>query len=599
MSKFFGDENLDRLEPTVESLKSYVCPEWALCGGGRAARLILGAVAAPSAIPTALTRRSACMNGEQPMTAGGMRQRLWLVLVLVLMGWSSPSMGEQRTVVYPADSGAELGNPGMGWIFPYYDNSLDGYGARLEPSDTVDDFPGLAVIQLRIAWSFIEPNEGDFNWSLLDTPTQRWIDKGKQIALRITCSEPGMIYATPKWVQDAGAKGYLCTWGEWEPDFDDPVFLEKLDVLLAALAARYDGNRDVAFIDVGSFGGWGEGHTFATSGRTYPCSTVIKHIDLHLKHFKHTLLTANDDFAFQGDEPIDFELRKRQGMEIIRYALEKGLTLRDDSILVEGGDRAYYNAAMAQLFWPTVPVIIESCHYGLRRDQGVWGDGSKYLEALEEYHASYASIHWWPREFLVENRELVRQMNLRMGYRLQLTEASWPSQLTIAENTTLRFTSKWRNAGVAPCLPGGNPAVTLKDSVGGIVGVFVDQGFDVRSLAVGPPGRAKVRNQEATFVLRRPIIYISDYGDPIPAEPGVPVPTPEPRPGSLRPGTYEVYISVGTLTGTPRIALPLAHDDGSRRYRLGTLEAVQPTQTVITGPDRSAPAPGRDGLTAS
>ena len=30
----------------------------------------------------------------------------------------------------------------------------------------------------------IEPREGEFNGSVLDTPAQRWIDEGKQIALR-------------------------------------------------------------------------------------------------------------------------------------------------------------------------------------------------------------------------------------------------------------------------------------------------------------------------------------------------------------------------------------------------------------------------------
>jgi len=38
----------------------------------------------------------------------------------------------------------------------------------------------------------------------------------------------------------------------------------------------------------------------------------------------------------------------------------------------------------------------------------------------------------------------------------------------------------------------------------------------------------------------------------------------------VKPGVYDVYISVGTRTGTPQIALPLASDDGHRRYKLGT-----------------------------
>lgn len=34
-------------------------------------------------------------------------------------------------------------------------------------------------------------------------------------------------------------------------------------------------------------------------------------------------------------------------------------------------------------------------------------------------------------------------------------------------------------------------------------------------------------------------------------------------------GDFDVYLSVGEADGTPVYALPLADDDGERRYRLG------------------------------
>jgi len=236
-----------------------------------------------------------------------------------------------------------------------------------------------------------------------------------------------------------------------------------------------------------------------------------------------------------------------RGEETIRYAAEKSLTLRDDSILVQGGERAFFNAAMAERFWRRLPVILESEHYGGSRDRGNWKDGSQYLQAIEEYHASYASIHWWPREFQRENENLIRRINMRLGYRLQLVEASWPREVRAGE--PFRFVSKWRNAGVAPCLPGGHVALTLKDAKGGIADVFVDRQFDVRSLPVGPPGQAEPRQQETTFVLSLPF--------------------------GLNPGECAVYVSVGTQTGTPRIALPLADNDGHLRYRLGSVNVIK------------------------
>ncbi len=474
--------------------------------------------------------------------------KLQFVAVCVLAFATGAWAEEESVTVRPADSGAVLANPGMGWVFHYYDNVPAHYGSKLAPSDTLDDWPGLTVIYLRIPWSYIEPEEGKFNWSVLDTPAQRWIAKGKQVAFRITTSESWTRWATPKWVADAGAKGYNFRPGKgvqpdgpyWEPDFDDPVFLDKLDHFLAAMAGRYDGNPEVAFVDVGSLGVWGEGHTWASTRRPIGLETVKRHIDLHKKHFPRTLLAANDDLGGPDASGAN---------RVMDYARDRGLTLRDDSILVQPDKRAYFHAPWAEAFWPRVPVILESEHYGGSKARGCWQDGSLYLKAIEEYRASYASIHWWPHEFLQENRELVHQINLRLGYRLQLVEASWPK--AVQAGGVLTFAGRWRNAGVAPCLPGGHPIVTLKDDQAGIVAVLADEQFDVRSLPVGPPDRAESRSEEASFVL----------------------------PFQLRPGQYELFISVGTRTGMPRIALPLAGEGGQRRYRIGTIQVVGPPKS--------------------
>ena len=42
-------------------------------------------------------------------------------------------------------------------------------------------------------------------------------------------------------------------------------------------------------------------------------------------------------------------------------------------------------------------------------------------------------------------------------------------------------------------------------------------------------------------------------------------------PSGLKPGDYELRVSVGDASGTPQIALPLAGDDGHHRYRIGNI----------------------------
>ena len=482
--------------------------------------------------------------------------------IFILAAGALSAAEPERIVVRPQDNGAAPINPGMGWVFHHYDNGLRNYGVNLPAADTVPEFPGAGTVYLRLAWSYVEPEEGRFNWSVVDTPAQRWIAQGKKVAFRFTASETGrdQPYATPEWVRKAGAKGYFYSYQKgvnpegtnWEPDFDDPVFLEKLDHFLAAAGARYDGNPEVAFLDIGTLGAWGEGHTVPSTQKPYSAATALRQMELYHKHFPHTLVMVNDDFALQG-----------RGIELFDRARELGMGLRDDSILVEKPPHSYYHAFLAAAFWPTTAVVLESEHYGPSAKSGAWGDGSLYLKAIEEYHASYASVHWYPREFLKANKELIDRINLRLGYRLQLLEASWPAE--VAAGSTMLAGYRWRNDGVAPCLPGGHPAITLKDEQGGIAAVFADEDFDVRALPVGEPGKAEPVGRE-----------LKKAGERLPQSARPLAQFRLPPASILKPGAYSVYISVGTRTGTPRIALPLAGDDGQRRYKLGSIRVLAP-----------------------
>jgi hypothetical protein len=556
----------------------------------------------------------------------------------------------------------------------------------LAPADTLPEWPGLGATYLRIPWAWVEPQEGEYRWSVLDTPLRRYADVGLPAGIRISCSESWTEYGTPEWVRLAGAKGYRFRPGQgiredgpfWEPDYDDPVFLAKLETFIKALALRYDGNPDVAFVDVGSFGVWGEGHTWSSTRKAYPVETVKRHTSLWCQYFRKTPVLAIDDFlsrpgtgplthpglqrrsfdlvvpvAWRGrefvlraglwqrgfagpksrrrpladdggatthiarlriaddgtpsavplDKPFpdrlpagtDVALRfagirhdpvqqphslkldldvlvaegipedagvflhlldpqsgnevfvprsEREDDALTQWLAEQGVGLRDDSILVQGGASAYFHGRMAQSFWPAQPVVLECEHYGPSKGRGSWGDGSGFLQAVEDYHASYASIHWWPHEFLEANRELVRQINRRIGYRFLSASVAWTDELPLDGRFAASW--QWRNNGVAPPCRSLFPAITLKDSAGGVVAVFVDEKLDLRELPVRAAGAAESRQGGFEQAL----------------------------PFQIKGGVFDVFLSVGDRLGKPIVALPLADDDGSRRYRLGTCAVV-------------------------
>lgn len=476
----------------------------------------------------------------------------------------------ETVTVRPEITDETLLNPGMGWVNYHYSNRLWAYGSQTEPGDTLDWFPGVSTIFFRLPWCCLEPEEGKFRWDIIDTYAQPWIAKGKKIAFRVTCCENRYKYATPKWVRDAGAKGIEYKWPKgcdeplWEPDYTDPIFLEKLDHFLAAMAKRYNGNPHVAFIDVGTFGMWGEGHTGGTSklSRERTDEVVKVHMDLHKKHFPDTYLVVSDDIGGNKAKTVE-------EAPSMAYAFSHGIGFRDDSILVERPPRSWYHAEMARQFAATMPVVVEHGHYGLSRDKGAWNQ-ELLLKSIEEYQASYLSIHWWPKEFYAENAAIVKKINRRLGYRLEPRSVTYPNVISLDEPVEILVT--WANTGVAPCYGGGVPAFTLCDDRGNIVWSWTDETFNVKDLPPSLAGEVKevTHSTECRFGLVTPIpqindgvfTYTQDHG---PAGLDGNVPT-------LKPGKYTLFLSVGNVDGTPEIALPIPGDHTVRRYEIGDVE---------------------------
>src|SRR5450759_1498116 len=147
-----------------------------------------------------------------------------------------------------------LKNPYKGWYHHLLDDGISTYA--IKDDSLFASFPGMDHIYLRLAWSYLEPKEGEFDWSYIDRVVEKYVPKGFKISFCITCSETGSYpnsvgeqfdgvqYATTSWVKKDGAKGTIVDLGRhknWVPKWDDPIFLEKLDQFHRAFAARYDG----------------------------------------------------------------------------------------------------------------------------------------------------------------------------------------------------------------------------------------------------------------------------------------------------------------------------------------------------------------------
>jgi len=365
-----------------------------------------------------------------------------------------------------------LENPHKGWYHHYPDNHINKYIIR-DVSHLLD-FPGMDHIYIRLAWAYLEPKEGKFNWDIIDDIIHQWTEQGLKISFRISCKETStdrieQQFATPKWVMEAGAKGdyfrrgkKVGSDGPWEPIFDDPVFLAKLENFLRAFSERYDGKPWLRYVDVGSIGDWGEGHTSSGSQIAYGYQQRKVHVDLYYKYFRKTQIVISDDFVYCiGD------LQDRQKMH--QYILNQGISYRDDSPLVDWYVKTYpqtYSVRTPEFFkdaYLKTPTVFELQHYHIVKRDGNWPvkDGSslsKYAKgktgtdffrgALNLLHATYIGYHGDANEWLTDNPELTKELLNQCGYWYFLHRMKIPKDLQAGE--TCMFQMDWENRGVAP-----------------------------------------------------------------------------------------------------------------------------------------------------
>lgn len=370
------------------------------------------------------------------------------------------------------DAERVLVNPHKGWYHHYPDNHIDKY--RIARDADLLEFPGMDHVYVRLAWAYLEPREGLFDWPVIDQIIEKWTGHGLGIAFRISCKETStdrveQQYATPRWVQEAGARGGYYRMGQatgpegpWEPVYDDPVFLGKLDRFLAAFAARYDGQPWLRYLDIGSVGDWGEGHSWAGSRRECGFAARRQHVDLHLKHFRHTPLVVSDDFVYALSDPAE-----RAALH--QHVLAHGISYRDDSILVNGylaGTSDTFTVRSPEFFadaYRQTPTVFELEHYGAVKRLGNWEgrpdslvakhgrgkSGPDYFRgALELLHATYIGYHGYAHEWLADNPAFTREMLNRCGYWLFPTALEIPEQARAG--TVVPFNLTLENRGVAP-----------------------------------------------------------------------------------------------------------------------------------------------------
>lgn len=207
------------------------------------------------------------------------------------------------------------------------------------------DNPYLSGNYLGYYWSQLEPQQGVYNWSVIDRDMAPWTSHGKKIILRVSTAgyshwyPPYSGHGTPQWVYDLGVRSVTETDGSIIPQYWNPIFLQNLHDFIQAVAQRYDGNAGIAFVEIGlGMGGESKVNSHNSNpnmvklwqsiGYTNPLwwSTVQSIITFYMSNFIRTPLAVMPDKVFIENS------KDYTPWMLLNYAVQHGLWLQDNGL---------------------------------------------------------------------------------------------------------------------------------------------------------------------------------------------------------------------------------------------------------------------------
>ena len=135
-------------------------------------------------------------------------------------------------------------NPYMGWQ---------------NTRNTPQSFPST-IHYARFNWQDINPAENVYDWGPIEILRQEGLALDQKIHFRIRNAQPppwGPGQVIPDWVIAQGAVIIDGSRGT-EPLYSDCQFLTFQAVFVDAFRQQYDGDPDIAFLDIGAYGNFGE-----------------------------------------------------------------------------------------------------------------------------------------------------------------------------------------------------------------------------------------------------------------------------------------------------------------------------------------------------
>ena len=317
-------------------------------------------------------------------------------------------------------------------------------------------------------WNKLNPAKGVYDWTELEKLLNALAEHNMTYALRVLPYTPSFIKSdfppqedydwTPTFVYEMGAKKIQIDlrgteYHAYAPVWDDSIYIWAAKEFAKALAEKYDGDPRIEYIDIRTFGEWGEWHTSHILGSEMPADSVLfDMLDYYASLFKKTqLVLPSNGFG-----------------DVYTHALDLGITKRDDGFIgIPGRPDTLLRAYNANL--PTIAENLAGYKTMLTYNDLIPGGNQKWtperwVDAITTAHLTYYVLDQdndCGYYFYKDNKALADSMSKVIGYNFTVTRAELLTVATpTAENSTdtaagnaatntLNISVK--NTGVAPC----------------------------------------------------------------------------------------------------------------------------------------------------
>lgn len=316
-------------------------------------------------------------------------------------------------------------------------------------------------------WNKLNPAKGVYDWTDFEKLLNALAERGLGYGLRVFPYASPMgrknNYTvesdydwTPSFVYEEGAKKDYAKMKDGGveytlavPRWDDSIYIQAAKDFAAALAAKYDGDPRLEYIDIRTFGNWGEWHISHFDGSQMPSYEVqIDMLEYYASLFKKTLLVLPSD----GKGPA------------LTRAMELGIAKRDDGLIGtpwrEDSLAVFYKAGL-----PTIGENISTYEIMLTYDNVIPGGYlrwtvDRWKEVIYRSHMTYYVLDQDNNagyQFYLDNKEDTDSISKVLGYNFSISKAELVT-VTRGANApggadetshTLNITVK--NTGLAPC----------------------------------------------------------------------------------------------------------------------------------------------------